>query len=142
MKKLKIKTNMLIFISSVMLTVSSAYAGSGAGGQIRFYNDSNKTVSVVFEGLGCFGGYWGDTLVCESYSNVFPGEIKEYKYNWGVTTTWISVATKFHDRWKERSPGVFAFPCKGLPEYKKYCYLNSQQVHSNAYKWSDYHFKG
>jgi hypothetical protein len=102
-----------ILLSSFLL-ISSSFAGSGAGGQIRYTNGSKYQVNVLFGGTGCAGINHGHTLICEQKENVAPGETVEYKYNWGVTKTWI------------------------------WTYVNDRDddISTTAYEWSNFTFTG
>lgn len=77
----------------ILLTIciNTAYAGSGAGGIIKFVNDTKYDVEVIWNGVGCAGASYGIYYACEV---AVIGKQKEdtYKYNWGVTTTWLTIA--------------------------------------------------
>ncbi|TXL17249.1 hypothetical protein BMR03_16075 [Methylococcaceae bacterium HT2] len=103
LNRASIKLIMRLAISQVLIlllilsTVSnSACAGSGAGGQIRIVNKSLSEITAVWSGAGCAGIYGGVGLSCHS-EIIQPGESYLYKYNWGVTTTWIA-ASKYNSQ--------------------------------------------
>ncbi|MBT5574220.1 MAG: hypothetical protein HOJ97_02430 [Alphaproteobacteria bacterium] len=92
----------LITLFSILFMLSTAYAdrtkdktqnlqGSGAGGQILINNDTDRYIYVTWSGTGCAGIKQGLSLVCEN-AKIESGGSQLYKYNWGVTTTWINVA--------------------------------------------------
>ncbi len=125
----------LMFIPLLASLNGEAMAGSGAGGQIRFFNDSNIPVSVTFSGAGCAGGYYGLTLVCDT-EVVQPGKNAEYKYNWGVTKTWINVQAPSGDTtWKTWAP------CSSSGS-SRLCFLDHKTISTNAWVWSEFRYKG
>lgn len=125
----------LMILLPLALLSGEAMAGSGAGGQIRFFNDSSVPVSVTFSGVGCAGGYYGLTVVCDT-EVVQPGKNTEYKYNWGVTTTWINVQAPYGDNtWKTWAP------CSSSGS-SSLCFLDHKTISTNAWVWSEYRYKG
>lgn len=125
----------LMFTLPLALLSGEATAGSGDGGQIRFFNDSSVPVNVTFSGVGCAGAYYGLTLVCDT-EIVQPGKSAEYKYNWGVTTTWINVQARPGEHtWKTWAP------CSPSGS-SKLCFLNHETISTNAGIWSEYRYKG
>ena len=81
----------LIRIIILVSISSSALAGSGAGGIIRVENLTKEDIRVSWSGTGCVGISGGLTVVCEDLI-LKPEEGYTYKYNWGVTSTWINIA--------------------------------------------------
>ncbi len=125
----------LMFILPLGLLSSKAMAGSGAGGQIRFFNDSSVPVSVTFSGVGCAGIYKGLTLVCDT-KVVQPRENAEYKYNFGVTGTWVNVqATDGYNTW------VTWAPCS-VSGNSELCFLNHKVISTSAWVWSEFRYTG
>lgn len=128
-------------INSLLLLFSfcgCVYAGSGAGGEIRFFNDSDKYLLITFSGTGCAGMYSNLTLVCEGYDNFAPYESVLYKYNWGVTGTWMNVMAARKD-WSKYDQ--VAAPC-GTQLNKRGCFADHHSISTSAYKVSSYHFTG
>lgn len=78
---------------------SSVFAGTGAGGIIKYTNLSRDTVTVLFGGVGCAGVSNGEPLICDTRENVRPFESVIYKYNWGVTDTWVYTVVPHKKTW-------------------------------------------
>ena len=124
-----------MFTLPLALLSGEAMAGSGDGGQIRFFNDSSVPVNVTFSGVGCAGVYYGLTVVCDT-ENVQPGKSAEYKYNWGVTTTWVNVqAPSGENTWKAWAP------CSSSGS-SRLCFLDHKTISTNAGVWSEFRYKG
>jgi hypothetical protein len=137
-----------------MVAVSPlAIGGSGAGGKIRVYNNSSKTIHVTFSGWGCGGVINQISRACAS-KTISPGGKGEYKYNWGVTTTYITIASN-KVGWVTKKEGLLGNvtynPCVSPSSYQdtdqieakeKHCYLNTKKIKTKAYKWSNYSFTG
>lgn len=124
---------LLIILSAV--TISPVYAGSGAGGIIKFFNDSGRAVSITFSGVGCADVYGTLTSVCEGHDWVGPGETRLYKYNWGVTTTWMNVQTP-REEWSQGEA-----PCT-YTNKSSTCFAGHKITSTDANKIAEYHFKG
>ena len=82
------KLILLVLLGILSIT---AHAGSGAGGIIEVQNKTNQLLDVNWGGVGCAGTVGGLTLACDR-EQVEPGRSKTYYYNWGVTTTWVTIA--------------------------------------------------
>lgn len=81
----------LIKIFILLTLAMQAHAGSGAGGIIEIQNKTNQLIDVNWGGVGCAGTNGGLTLACHR-EQVEPRGNKTYYYNWGVTTTWVTIA--------------------------------------------------
>ena len=84
--KIKVFLTSLIFMSYIGVS----NAGSGAGGAITFVNDTNEDMHITWSAVGCAGINADLTFVCQA-SLVAKHDSKNYKYNWGVTDTWLNV---------------------------------------------------
>lgn len=133
---IKIKITVVLLFALVLSPY--VYAGSGAGGEIKFFNDSDKHVSITYSGVGCAGWFYGLTLVCESYTDIAPHRSILYKYNGGVTTTWVNVMAA-KDDWSKYDQD--SAPCGPQPN-KKGCFADHHDVSTTAYEVSPYHFTG
>lgn len=124
-----------IFILPLASLSGEVMAGTGASGQIRFFNDTSVPLDVTFSGVGCGGIYSGLTLVCD-HTIVQPGKQAEYKYNWGVVETWINVQAPSGDKtWKTYAP-CSSFGTSSL------CFLDHKTISTNAWVWSEFRYKG
>ena len=111
------------------------------GGRLRFYNDSDKNISMTFSGLGCIGEHAYLPFVCKFEKNLPPGSEVSYQYPWGVSLTWINVQSAYHDGWAENLDwGGYMSPCVRIDSAKQYCYLNHHTLHLHSDRWTDFHF--
>ncbi|MBY0378846.1 MAG: hypothetical protein K2P99_00425 [Burkholderiales bacterium] len=125
----------LMFTLVLFSTLSGyAFAGSGAGGIIRFVNSSDTPVSVTFSGVGCAGVYYDLTLVCQSEDSIAPGNEVTYKYNGGVTETWVNVAAD------QISWNTTSNPCAYGSTPDRQCYRDHATVKTKAHKTTNYIF--
>ena len=85
------KIRNLVFLAAISVFSLSVQAGSGAGGEIYVQNDSEDVIRVTWSGAGCGAAIAFMTLVCEDMT-LNPGEGYHYKYNWGVTKTWLNIS--------------------------------------------------
>ena len=85
-----------MFLLGLLFINSESVAGSGAGGRIQVENQTGENISVTWSGVGCAGGYKYITLVCQG-AEISPGGEYSYGYNWGVTETWLNIATQGAD---------------------------------------------
>ena len=70
-------------------------AGSGAGGIITIKNNSTSEIEVTWSGVGC-ALYWGGISYACNGEYLNSGEEYTYRYNWGVTNTWVNVGIAAH----------------------------------------------
>ncbi|MCU7888904.1 MAG: hypothetical protein KZQ59_12320 [Candidatus Thiodiazotropha sp. (ex Lucinoma aequizonata)] len=68
-----------------LLVASPAKAGTGAGGIIKVINQYDETILLQYRAAACFP-------YCESVV-LPPGYYFTYGYNWGVTTTWVTIVS-------------------------------------------------
>lgn len=119
-----IKSMSIILICSLLL--SSVQAGSGAGGIIRVKNETDKEIWVTWSGTGCAGTAGSITLVCED-SFIKGGKERTYKYNWGVTDTWLNISIA-GDKKHNFCYAVYEGTMKHL------CIVNHYEVDTKAWK--------
>lgn len=102
--------------------------GSGVGGIIEIDNQTISNLYVTWSGTGCAGVTEGLSLVCETAT--IPSEASSaYGYNWGVTTTWLNVATSIDS-------AADVHPCSSPlpPEQNEACIFDHYVVDTKANK--------
>ena len=107
--------------------LDSIVRGTGAGGTITIMNNSDHDVYITWSGAGCAGSTWGLTLVCEKakFTRYIPYQRQTYKYNGGVTETWVNVATDLQHTDK---PIGDIHPCSVMSDMKDACVFDHKDV--------------
>ncbi|MCP3850968.1 MAG: hypothetical protein GY694_12130 [Gammaproteobacteria bacterium] len=115
----------LLFLASMIFS-GLASAGSGAGGIIKVVNSSSYKVQVAFQGLGCAGCYKSLCTVCKT-TVLNAGSSTTYKYNWGVSSTWLNIAN-YHSEYSDGN----TWPCE-TAESDSECLMKHKTVSTKAY---------
>ncbi|GFO72875.1 hypothetical protein BJAS_P3411 [Bathymodiolus japonicus methanotrophic gill symbiont] len=105
--------------------------GTGAGGTITIMNNSGHDAYITWSGSGCAGAAWGLTVVCEKakFTRYTPYQRQTYKYNWGVTRTWVNVATALDH--SNKAIGDI-HPCSAMSTIKDACVFDHKVVDTYA----------
>ena len=120
---MKIYISSLILISLLLGSIQ-VQAGSGAGGAITFVNETDEEMHVIWSGAGCAGIVANMLFVCER-EFIPKHETRNYKYNWGVTDTWLDVGLN----------NQYEHPCLFNGKFKnKDCKFNRFKVDTTAWK--------
>ena len=83
--------SIVILLLSMVIATTKVFAGSGAGGEITFVNSTPTPMRITWSGVGCAGDSGMLSLVCEE-KVIKPNGSFHYRYNWGVTTTWVNIS--------------------------------------------------
>ncbi len=107
--------------------LDSIVRGSGAGGTITIMNNTLHDIYVTWSGSGCAGATWGLDLVCEKakFTRYTPYQRQTYKYNWGVTGTWVNIASAIEHTNK---PIGDLHPCSDMSGMQDACIFDHKSV--------------